>query len=562
MCNEDESVWIVFNGEIYNFAELREELRQRGHVFRSATDTEVIIHLYEELGPECVTRLRGMFAFAIWDQRQKTLFIARDRVGIKPLYYTTTAEALWFGSEIKSLLTDPAVPRAMNRLAVDTFLSNSFVPGADTVFAGIQKLLPGHYLLVKNGTILQKQYWELRYETAPQGASLEEAARELSDLLQRRVMDHMISDVPVGFLASGGVDSTALLSYAVERTNKKISTFTVGFEGAEFADERPYARLVAQKFGTTHYEMTMTARDFQDFLPGYVWHMEEPVCEPPAIALYYVSRLARQHVTVLLSGEGGDEAFGGYPEYPNYLMLERFKAAVGPLRGLAAQSVAALGSLKPFRRIRRYADLMRIPQPDYYFSRVSSPFTWFNPLKPALYTDEFARAVSGNAVNAFARHLHAAVRDQHRLNRMLFVDTKTWLPDDLLIKADKITMANSLELRVPFLDHEVLEFAAKLPPEFKVRGRETKRVLKQAFTGRVPKEILTRKKTGFPVPYDRWLNGELRDFVADTLLSQRAVGRGYFRRDAVEKMVTSAAGAAEKFALLTLELLQQRFIDR
>lgn len=563
MSNEDGSVWIAFNGEIYNYQELRERLIARGHAFRSGTDTEVIVHLYEEHGVDCLKHLRGMFAFAIWDERRRAMFIARDRVGIKPLYYTQAGGALVFGSEVKSLLADPTVARGVNRDSVNVFLSNYFTPGEETIFAGVKKLLPGHYLLIKDGTISRKQYWELQYAPSNRWASMEDAARELSDLLRQRVVDHMISDVPVGFLASGGVDSTALLSYAVERTDKKISTFTVGFDSKEFADERPFARMASQKFGTSHHDMTMTAADFRDFLPGYIWHMEEPVCEPPAIALYYISKLARKHVTVLLSGEGGDEAFGGYPEYKNFLALEKFKSAVGPLRGLAAMGVAGLGSVNKFRRVRRYADLMRVPLSEYYFSRVGSPFEGFNKLRPSLFTAEFSRGQNATSGGAYSRELFAKVSGDHLLNQMLFVDTKTWLPDDLLIKADKITMANSLELRVPFLDHEVLEFAATLPTEFKVKGRETKRVLKQAFAGRVPTEILSRKKTGFPVPYGRWLGRELKGFLADNLLSQRAVERGYFKRGAVEKLLADdGRGAAEKFSLLVLELWHQKFMDR
>lgn len=563
MCNEDGSVWIAFNGEIYNYQELRDRLIARGHTFRSGTDTEVIIHLYEEHGVDCLKHLRGMFAFAIWDERQRAMFIARDRVGIKPLYFTVAGGALIFGSEVKSLLVDPVVRRAVNPAAVKLFLSNYFTPGEETVFEGIKKLLPGHSIFIKDGKIAQNQYWELSYEPSNRWASMDDAAGELNDLLRRRVVDHMISDVPVGFLASGGVDSTALLSYAVERTDKKISTFTVGFDSSEFADERPFARMASQKFGTSHYDMTMTAADFRDFLPGYIWHMEEPVCEPPAIALYYISKLAREHVTVLLSGEGGDEAFGGYPEYKNFLALEKFKSIAGPLRGLAAMGVAGLGSLNKFRRILRYADLMRVPLAEYYFSRVGSPFEGFNKLRPTLFTDDFLRGQSATSGGDYSRGLFAKVSGDQLLNQMLFVDTKTWLPDDLLIKADKITMANSLELRVPFLDHEVLEFAATLPTDFKVKGRETKRVLKQAFSGRVPTEILTRKKTGFPVPYGRWLSRELKGFLADNLLSQRAVERGYFKRNAVEKLLADKdRGAAEKFSMLVLELWHQKFIDR
>ena len=566
MSNEDETVWIVFNGEIYNYQELRERLVRRGHFFKSLTDTEVIVHLYEEHGVDCLAHLRGMFAFAIWDEKQRLLFLARDRVGIKPLYYTTTDRSFLFGSEIKALLVDPTVTREVSHQAIDCFLTYLYSPCEETLFQGIYKLPPAHYLLVKDGKIVKKQYWELHYASSSRWKSIDEAASALSALLRAKLKDHMISDVPVGFLASGGVDSTALLSYAVEETGKKIQTFTVGFADTDFADERPYANLAARRFGTIHRDITMSAEDFRRFLPGYVWHMEEPVCEPPAIALYYVSKLARDHVTVLLSGEGGDEAFGGYPEYRNFLMLERFKSWAGPFRGPAATLLAAAGRFNKLWKVRRYARMMHVPLQEYYYSRTSSPFTRFNPLKPTLYRDEFACTARINGADRLSRRFFKTVEDQPLLNQMLFVDTKTWLPDDLLLKADKITMASSLELRVPFLDHEVLEFAATLPADYKVKGLETKRVLKRAFRGRVPDAILRRKKTGFPVPFGKWLDGELRDYVADTLLSQRAVNRGYFRRDGVERLLSkngdAGKNAAEKFSLLILELWHERFIDR
>jgi asparagine synthase (glutamine-hydrolysing) len=566
MSNEDGTVWIVFNGEIYNFPELREELLSRGHAFRSTTDTEVIVHLYEELGVECLKRLRGMFAFAIWDDKQRTLFLARDRVGIKPLYYCQTGHALVFGSELKSLLLDPSVPRDVNPQAIDRFLTYLYLPGKDTLFQASHKLEPGHYLVVRNGTVECRQYWDLHYQPTDRWSSIGEAAEELSGLIRRTVKDHMISDVPVGFLASGGVDSTALLSYAIEETDKQIQTFTVGFEGEGFADERPYARMASQRFGTQHFDITMSAEDFCDFLPRYVWHMEEPVCEPPAIALYYVSKLARSQVKVLLSGEGGDEAFGGYPEYKNYAAFERCKAVAGPFRGLAGLALGVAGRIRGLERLDKYAGLTNLALPEYYYSRVTSPRQYFNLNKAALYSDDFAQQVDFTRSADLTKTLFAHVKEQPELNQMLYVDTKTWLPDDLLVKADKMTMATSLELRVPFLDHQVLEFAAALPPEFKVSGRATKRVLKKAFEARIPREIISRKKTGFPVPFSRWLNNEMRDFVAEALLSSRAVSRGYFRRRSIERMLASGNGnganANEAFSMLILEFWHRQFADQ
>jgi asparagine synthase (glutamine-hydrolysing) len=374
----------------------------------------------------------------------------------------------------------------------------------------------------------------------------------------------MISDVPVGFLASGGIDSTALLSYAAEQTQHKIQTFTVGFGGESFADERPYARLASEKFGTTHYETSITAQDFQAFLSDFVWHMEEPVCEPPAIALYYVSKLASRHVKVLLSGEGGDEAFGGYPEYRSILWLERLKRLPAPLRGASKSLLAAASRTHRFERLGRYLPLLSMPLSDYYFSRISSPITKHSAMKQALYTDDFKQAVQTTESREYSQELFSRVKGQSCVDQMLFIDTKTWLPDDLLIKADKITMANSVELRVPFLDHKVLEFAAALPSQYKVNGFASKRVLKRAFQGRIPSQILTRKKTGFPVPFANWLTHDLKDFVADTLLSGKATSRGYFRKPALEALMKgdlSGAGASNVFSLVVLELWHQRFID-
>jgi len=375
----------------------------------------------------------------------------------------------------------------------------------------------------------------------------------------------MISDVPVGFLLSGGVDSTALLSCAVNETDKRISTFTIGFAGADFADERPYARLAAKRFGTNHYEMTISAEQFSAFLPKYVWHMEEPVCEPPAVALYYVSKLAGNHVKVVLSGEGGDEAFGGYQNYRNLLLLEKGKKAAGPLIGVAAGLLRTAARVKGFHRAQKYAPLMTAPLAAYYYSRVSSPFSYFNRNKESICTRDFLARVKPNGSTELIQGLFRRVQGSDPLNQMLYVDTKTWLPDDLLIKADKITMANSLELRVPLLDHMVLEFAAGIPQHFKVRGTTTKRILKRAFADHVPTEIIKRKKTGFPLPYGKWLSTNLRTYVRDALLDTKALQRGYFEKSAVEKLLDSSDRgepvAKEIFSLLTLELWHNQFVD-
>ncbi len=561
MSNEDGSIWIVFNGEIYNYQELRAFLLSSGHVFKTKTDTEVIVHLYEEFGPECLQKLRGMFAFAIWDGNAKSLLLARDRVGIKPLYYCLTNDSLVFGSEIKAIIADPDVKRELAPEIIDRFLTFLYLPGEDTLLKAIKKLAPGHYLQVKNGKAEVREYWDLHFPDDPRSISAEQAEGALLELLNETVHLHMIADVPVGVLLSGGVDSTGILSLAVSQTAKQISTFTIGFDGHDVADERPYASLASKKFGTKHYDMTITAGDFADFLPQYVWHMEEPVCEPPAVALYYISKLAKEHVKVLLSGEGGDEAFAGYNNYRNLVWLERMKRGGGQI---AAGALAFADSIHHMPRLAKYLPALKMPFPDYYGSRTSAPLQAHNAFEP-IYSDSFRAEVSRESSLKPLRRLQSRVNGRNILDGMLYIDTKTWLPDDLLIKADKITMSNSIELRVPLLDHQVLEFAASLPPNLKLNGFTLKYILKQSLSKNIPSEIRNRKKTGFPVPYASWIRTELSDTCWSVLTDRKTIGRGFFNREAVEALLRANANGSdyskEIFSLLTLELWQRRFLD-
>jgi asparagine synthase (glutamine-hydrolysing) len=565
LCNEDGTVWIVFNGEIYNYRELRSLLLAKGHVFKTQTDTEVIVHLYEEFGPRCLEKLRGMFAFALWDENKKSLLLARDRVGIKPLYYSLSQSSIIFGSEIKAILADPSINRELAPEIIDRFLTFLYVPGEETLLKGISKLAPGHYLLLKDGKAEIRQYWDLQFfkpfeRPTPQGAE-----DELSSLLAETVELHMIADVPVGVLLSGGVDSTAVLSCAAERTKKEISTFTVGFSESGIADERPYARLAAEAYGTQHYDMTITAKDFAEFLPQYVWHMEEPVCEPPAVALYYVSKLARKYVKVLLSGEGGDEAFAGYDNYRSITWLERLKQVWPAANGPASQGLSRINSWMHSARVAKYAPLMNATFPNYYYSRTATPYQYSGNGLGELYSGDFVQSIDREYSIEPVRKLFARVKDQTVLDQMLYIDTKTWLADDLLIKADKITMANSLELRVPLLDHRLLEFAASLPAHYKLNGFALKYIWKKAMSKRVPDKILKRRKAGFPVPYALWLRHSLKDQVRAILTDRKAVERGYFDKSAVEKLInannTSGAYSKEVFSLVALELWHRMFLD-
>jgi asparagine synthase (glutamine-hydrolysing) len=562
--NEDGTIWIVFNGEIYNYRELRTFLMQKHHQFKTATDTEVILHAYEEFGEHCVERLRGMFCFAIWDQKDQALFLARDRVGIKPLYYSLTREQLVFASELKSILNDPSVKRNLDLSIIDRFLTYYYVPGDSTLFSDIQKLPPGHYLTVKQGQVRVERYWDLSFAHVNETSTFGECKEELLHLLNETVRLHMISDVPVGFLLSGGVDSTAMLSLALSQTDKAISTFTIGFEGEKFADERPFARLAANRFGTKHYEMTIKSQDFVDFLPAYVNHMEEPVCEPPAVALYYISKLASQSVKVLISGEGGDEAFGGYQNYRNLLWLERFKELSSVIKEPIAFLLNKSAVIPSMRRFDKYVRLLSIPFDEYYYGRTSNPLTFFNGSFNEVYSPDFAHSIDKRrSIEPTVRCL-AAANSYDYLSRMLYTDTKTWLPDDLLLKADKMTMANSVELRVPLLDHKVLEFAARTPSHFKISGAVTKHLLKAAFRDTIPNEIIKRKKTGFPVPYDRWLRTDLYDYVHDLLLDGKTRGRGYFTEKGINGLLRSGdsnSRSKEIFSLIVLELWHRTFAD-
>lgn len=563
--NEDGSVWIVFNGEIYNYQTLREQLLAKGHTFRTKTDTEVIVHLYEEYGTDCVQKLRGMFALALWDEGHKTLFMARDRVGIKPLYYYLSERFISFGSEIKAILADSAVRREIDPAIIDRFLTYFYVPGAQTLLRNLFKLEPGHALMANNGECRTWRYWDLEFSEDNYPYSTRELSDQLLALLEKTVQLHMISDVPVGFLLSGGIDSTAMLSLAAGKTGKQISTFTIGFNSPGVVDERPYAKLAAKRFGTNHHEISIAASEFVNFLPGYIWHMEEPICQPPAVALYYVSKLAKDYVKVLISGEGGDEAFAGYENYRNIFWLEKIKSALGPFRLPVARSVTMLGHALSSRILERYGPRMAMDLNQYYFSRTSSPLGLFNLPDPDLYTNQLAHSTDKYYSTSVSRAYLERAGKYGVLNKMLYVDTHTWLPDNLLIKADKMTMANSVELRVPFLDHKVLEFAATLPRNQKVRGRTLKYLAKKGLKKHVPAEILKRPKAGFPVPYESWLDNGSGEWIRQILLDNKSLSRGYFEPRAVERVLKNARQhpeySHEIFALLVLELWHCVFAD-
>jgi len=557
MATPDGSVLITFNGEIYNFLELRAELESRGHTFRTRTDTEVILHLWQEHGEGLLERLNGMFAFALWDRTAQTLFIARDRLGIKPLYWTNTSDGIVFASEIKALLGVTGQRPAVDLEMLDAYMSVGYVPTERTLFRGIEKLQPGWCLRVDRDGPKLRQYWDL--EIAPEeDLSEQECVESATGLLRDAVRLQLRSDVPLGVFLSGGVDSSAVVALMHEMGIEDIRTFTVAYDFGPQFDETRWARMVAEKFHTRHREIFVRPEEFRDFIPSLIWHMDEPVTEAAAISLFFVAKLAREDVTVVLSGEGSDEVFGGYPIYKYMQVLERYRRLpAGLRRALVNPALNALGG-----KWRKYTELSDLPLSDRY---LGCSF-YETPAKEELYRPEIRALFNGHGMPHLVRPFYDKTAGQDPLLRMMYLDVKSWLPDDLLVKADKMTMASSLELRVPFLDHRVVELGARIPPRHRIKGWSTKHILKKAMEGRLPHEILHRGKMGFPTPLARMFQGELRGYVAEVLGSDRSLDRGYFRPEVVRRLVAEhLAGAADHhrvlWQLLVLEEWHRRFID-
>jgi asparagine synthase (glutamine-hydrolysing) len=564
MSNEDGLVWITFNGEIYNFRELRQELETKGHLFRTNSDTEVIVHAYEEYGRVCVERLRGMFAFAIWDARQRVLFLARDRVGKKPLFYYLGRDCFLFASEIKALLADHTITAEPDPVALDHFLALQYIPAPLTAFRGIRKLPPAHWLEVRDGRLEMGRYWKLQY-TPKRQITLREAAAELRWRFAEAVRLRLVSDVPLGAFLSGGVDSSAVVAAMAQEMGHPVQTFSVGFEDASL-DERRYARQVAERYGTTHTELVVKA-PVTDILPRLVWHYDEPFGDASAVPSYAIAELTSQHVTVVLNGDGGDESFAGYEWYIKDLLVRRGEViplwlrqwvaswAQGVLptrrqRGLL-RKITHLTELLALSPARRYAFWME------HFSREA---------RQRLYTPAFgAQVVESNPEGLFGEAF-AQSDTEEWVDTMLDTDVNLYLPEDLLVKIDRATMAHSLEARSPFLDHILMEFVASLPAGLKLAGRQQKRVLKAMLRDLLPKAILKRPKMGFCVPLARWFCKELREMAHDVLLSPHAMQRGYFQPQAIAKLLDAhcrgeANHAEHLWDLLMLELWHRTFID-
>lgn len=565
MSNEDGSIRIVFNGEIYNFSELRAALVRKGHSFRSRTDTEVIVHLYEELGPKAFCALRGMFALAIWDANRRQLLLARDRLGKKPLYYFFGSSSFIFASELQSLLEDPAVPRIPDLEAIRYYLTYRYVPSPYSAFQGIRKLPPAHYLVLKDGQLQVSRYWTLRYaETSHKTEEI--LSTRLRGSLEEAVRLRMVSDVPIGAFLSGGLDSSAVVALMSRLSGEPVKTFSIGFEEQEFS-ELPYARSIARRFGTDHHEYVVKP-DAVSILPLLVRHFGEPFADATAVPQYYLSKLAREHVTVVIAGDGGDEAFGGYDRYVAAMVDRPTDRILCPLRnGLAGMTrrLSRVPLSTPF--LQRTGRMLRALSDDPQRRYVRWMSCFDIQQQAALFSSAFLKQVRGIDPERLVLDRYQDTDAVHPLNATLDVDVNTYLPDDLLVKADITSMANSLEVRAPLLDHPLMEFAASLPPSLKIRGLEKKYLLKRAMADLLPPEILNRSKQGFIVPIDRWFRHDLQEMAYDTLLDSRSLARGYFRPDEVKRLLDEHVGGSQHrhrqlWSLLMLELWHRCFIDR
>lgn len=561
IANEDETLWIAYNGEIYNHLDLRRELESLGHSYRTKSDTESILHGYEQWGEAVVERLRGMFAFAIWDRKRRRMFVARDRLGIKPIYHAWADGRFVCASEVKALLAFPGVPRRVRLPSLVEHLTLRYAASPDTLFEGIDKLPPGHTITIEDERATPRRYWDVRWEPTiaiTDDAALDEAEERLRESVRLRLM----SEVPLGALLSGGVDSSLVVSLMSELLDRPVQTFSVGFDEPGPYNELPFARQVAEHCRTDHREIMVGAADVLRELPRLAWHQDEPVSEPAAIPTYLVSKLARETVTVVLTGEGGDELFAGYPKYAVEPFARTLAAWPAPLRGLVLDQVV---DRLPFR-FRKLQVVGRSARFRDEAERLAAWFAGFAGDERRRLLQDDLLAFDGSAAAAFARRLsEARVRDG--LARMLDVDLKLWLADDLLMKMDKMSMAASIEARVPLLDHVLVEWAARLPARLKVRGLEGKLLLKRLARKRLPASVVDRPKVGFTVPLSPWFRGPLREFMADTLLSPAALGRGYFRPEVLRGYVDDHVSgrrdrARELWTLLTVELWHRAYIDQ
>jgi asparagine synthase (glutamine-hydrolysing) len=565
--NADRTAWIVFNGEIYNYLELREKLEKLGHVFYTNSDTEAIVHAYDQYGADCPKHLRGMFAFAIWDERTQELFLARDRVGKKPLLYSQVNGQLIFGSEFSALLLHPDISREIQPQALDYYLSFMCIPAPLTAYQSIRKLEPGHSLRwkKKNGDIEIQRYWRPDF-SKKLDITEEEAGERTVEILREAVRVRLMSEVPLGAFLSGGIDSSAVVALMSQESSEKVKTFSIGFDEQDFS-ELHHARRVAEHIGADHHEFIVTP-DAVEILPMLVEHYGEPYADSSAVPTYYVARETRKHVTVALNGDGGDESFAGYERYiamgltEKYRLLPSFvrESVIREMVNLIPTSATKKSKVKSAKRL---LEVVSRPKVNRYMHWMS---VFNDETKQPLYSDSFKQQTSeGNATGVLERWFKEA-NGIGIVDTMLLTDQMTYLPNDLLVKVDIATMAVSLEARSPFLDHHVIEFAAQLPENLKLRRLTSKYLLKKVLRQLLPSENLTRRKMGFGVPIGHWFRGKMQPFLREVILSEKALRRGMFKPEAVRQLVELHTRAERDYShqlwtLLMLELWFQRFID-
>lgn len=572
LSNELGSIWIVFNGEIYNHQDLRKDLEMRGHRYRTHSDTESIVHLYEEYGTKCVEHLRGMFAFAIWDRPRKTLFIARDRLGIKPLYYRYDGRTLLFGSEIKTILAYPGVHPEFDSSTLAEYLAFGYLSGEQTMYAGIRKLMPGHTLSVdESGELQIRQYWDLTINADDGSRPTASYVSQYREQLEQCVASHLMSDVPLGVFLSGGLDSSAIAALTTKIRKEPIETFSVGY-GEEAFSELPYARSVAEHLRSKHHEVHLSRDEFFQTLPRLIWHEDEPVVWPSSVSLYFVARLARERVTVVLTGEGSDETLGGYTRYAWTLLNTRMDRVYrtmtpGSLRRMLRERLVGSRLSGALKRKLEHTFLGRdgASWPSFYFDNFYSAFSAAE--QERLLTPE-AAAAANDAYAASMYHWEKSSGDL--LHRLLYTDIKTYLVE-LLMKQDQMSMAASVESRVPFLDHGLVEFTARIPSKHSIDGMAGKSILKAAVKDLLPSSIVYRKKMGFPTPWAYWLEGTTMDHIQEQLTEPRTLERGLFRPEAINRIIAEhRAGHRDHgnriWRLLNLELwfrvcLEQASLD-
>lgn len=560
MTNEDGSIWLVLNGEIYNFPELKEELQAKGHLFKSNTDTETVIHLYEEKGTDCVNYLRGMFAFAIWDKRKETLMLARDRVGKKPLLYYYKHGKFCFASEFCALLASGSVSREINLEAIDYYLTFGYIPAPFTIYKDVFKLLPAHTLTLKDNTLILKKYWEISYNDKIK-ISEQEAAEEVLKLLREAVRVRLYSDVPLGAFLSGGVDSSTVVALMGQLSKTKVKTFSIGFEEQGYSELR-YARNIAQRFSTDHHEFIVKP-DALKILPLLVEHYGEPYADSSCIPTYYVSWQTKQYVTVALNGDGGDEVFAGYERYQAMLAAEKIPHMAKNIFSRCATILPDFINSRNIKRAKRFFSAVTLPILERYMKWVG---IFDNALKRDMYSEELLKSLSKADSFKFIAPFLIPASGPFTIDNLLSTDTMTYLPNDLLVKVDITSMANSLEARSPFLDHKLMEFAAKLPVEYKMKGLVKKYLLKRAIKDLIPCENVNRRKMGFAIPIGEMFRNELRGFVYETLLSTQSLQRGYFKPAVIKEAVRRHMERKKDYthqlwALLMLELWHKRFMS-